>query len=79
VSVVAIDGKVQANAAPTAHRGYEQIAREILAEAAGTDPCEDAGFRKSRRAKAVTASRVAGFSRRGTAKPSRWSPLGSLR
>ena len=38
VGVVAIDGtKVQANAARTANRSHEQIAREILAEAAETD------------------------------------------
>lgn len=42
VGVVAIDGtKVGANAARTANRGYEQIAREILAEAAEIDRCED--------------------------------------
>jgi transposase len=42
VGVVAIDGtKVQANAARTANRGYEQVAREILAEAAATDRRED--------------------------------------
>jgi transposase len=39
VGVVAIDGtKVQANASRTANRSYGQIAREILAEAAQTDP-----------------------------------------
>jgi transposase len=38
VGVVAIDGtKVAANAARAANRGYEQIAREILAEAAEID------------------------------------------
>ena len=42
VGVVAVDGtKVQANAARTANRSYEQIAREILAEAAETDRRED--------------------------------------
>jgi transposase len=42
VGVVAIDGtKVHANASRTANRGYEQIAREILAEAAETDRRED--------------------------------------
>jgi transposase len=42
VGVVAIDGtKVQANASRTANRGYEQIAREILAGAAETDRRED--------------------------------------
>ena len=42
VGVVAIDGtKVQANAARTANRSHEQIAREILAEAAETDRRED--------------------------------------
>src|ERR687892_339490 len=42
VGVVAIDGtKVQANASREANRGYERIAREILAEAAETDRRED--------------------------------------
>lgn len=42
VGVVAIDGtKVAANAARAANRGYEQIAREILAEAAEIDRRED--------------------------------------
>jgi hypothetical protein len=42
VGVIAIDGtKVAANASREANRGYEQIAREILAEAAETDRCED--------------------------------------
>jgi transposase len=42
VGVVAVDGtKIAANAARTANRGYEQIAREILAEAAETDRRED--------------------------------------
>jgi transposase len=42
VGVVAIDGtKIAANASRTANRGYEQIAREILAEAAETDRRED--------------------------------------
>jgi transposase len=42
VGVVAIDGtKVGANAARTANRSYEQIAREILAEAAEIDRRED--------------------------------------
>lgn len=42
VGVVAIDGtKVQANASLDANRSYEQIAREILEEAADTDRRED--------------------------------------
>src|SRR5919106_1478814 len=42
VGVVAIDGtKVQANASREANRGYERIAREMLAEAAETDRRED--------------------------------------
>jgi hypothetical protein len=42
VGVVAIDGtKVRANAKRAANRSYEQIAREILAEAAETDRRED--------------------------------------
>ncbi len=42
VGVVAVDGtKVHANASRDANRGYAQIAREILAEAAETDRRED--------------------------------------
>ena len=42
VGVVAIDGtKVHANASQHANRDYEQIAKEILAEAAETDRRED--------------------------------------
>ncbi|MCA1680414.1 MAG: transposase [Actinobacteria bacterium] len=42
VGVVAIDGtKVHANAARESNRSYQQIAREILAEAAETDRRED--------------------------------------
>jgi hypothetical protein len=49
VGVVAIDGtKVQANAARTANRSYEQIAREILAEAAETDRREDELYGEAR-------------------------------
>src|ERR687898_778658 len=49
VGVVAIDGtKVQANAARAANRGYEQIAREILAEAAETDRREDELYGEAR-------------------------------
>jgi transposase len=49
VGVVAIDGtKVQANASRTASRSYEQIAREILAEAAETDRREDELYGEAR-------------------------------
>lgn len=49
VGVVAIDGtKVQANASHHATRAYEQIAREILAEAAETDRLEDEQFGQAR-------------------------------
>jgi transposase len=49
VGVVAIDGtKMAANAARTANRGYEQIAREILAEAAETDRREDELYGEAR-------------------------------
>jgi hypothetical protein len=42
VGVIAIDGtKVHANASQHSSRDYEQIAREILAEAAETDRLED--------------------------------------
>ena len=42
VGVIAIDGtKVHANASQHANRDYEQIAKEILAEAAETDRIED--------------------------------------
>ncbi len=49
VGVVAIDGtKVHANASRTANRGYEQIASEILAEAAETDRREDELYGEAR-------------------------------
>src|SRR5215218_7143144 len=45
VGVIAVDGtKVAANAAPQATRDYEQIAREILAEADAVDAAEDEQF-----------------------------------
>src|SRR5215203_2719489 len=45
VNVIAVDGtKVHANAAVQSNRDYEQIAREILAEAAETDRLEDEQF-----------------------------------
>jgi transposase len=49
VGVVAIDGtKIAANASRAANRGYEQIAREILAEAAETDRREDELYGEAR-------------------------------
>jgi transposase len=49
VGVVAVDGtKLAANAAPQATRDYEQIAREILAEADAVDAEEDARFGEAR-------------------------------
>ncbi len=49
VGVVAIDGtKVAANAAREANRSYEQIAREILEEAAETDRREDELYGEAR-------------------------------
>jgi hypothetical protein len=49
VGVIAIDGtKVHANASQHANRDYEQLAREILAEAAETDAREDAQFGDAR-------------------------------
>jgi transposase len=49
VGVIAVDGtKVRANAARTANRGYERIAREILAEAAETDRREDELYGEAR-------------------------------
>src|SRR3954467_621714 len=45
IDVIAIDGtKVHANASVQSNRDYEQIAREILAEAAETDRLEDEQF-----------------------------------
>src|ERR687886_1148041 len=45
VGVIAVDGtKLAANAAPQATRDYEQIAREILAEADAVDAEEDERF-----------------------------------
>jgi hypothetical protein len=49
VGVVAIDGtKVGANASRAANRGYEQIAREMLAEAAEIDRREDEFYGEAR-------------------------------
>jgi hypothetical protein len=49
VGVIAVDGtKVAANAAPQATRDYEQIAREILAEADAIDAEEDERFGDAR-------------------------------
>src|SRR3954454_23172322 len=49
VGVIAVDGtKVAANAAPQATREYEQIAREILAEADTVDAEEDEQFGDAR-------------------------------
>jgi transposase len=49
VGVVAVDGtKIAANAAPQATRDYEQIAREILAEADAVDAEEDERFGEAR-------------------------------
>ncbi len=49
VGVIAIDGtKVHANASQHANRDYEQIAREILAEAADVDAREDEAFGEAR-------------------------------
>src|SRR3954449_6860897 len=49
VGVIAVDGtKVHANAAPQATRDYEQIAREILEEAAVVDAEEDERFGAAR-------------------------------
>jgi hypothetical protein len=45
VEVIAVDGtKVHANASQHANRDYEQIAREILEEAAETERLEDERF-----------------------------------
>jgi transposase len=47
--VIAVDGtKIAANAAPQATRDYEQIAREILAEADQVDAAEDEQFGDAR-------------------------------
>jgi transposase len=49
VGMIAVDGtKVAANAAPQATRDYEQIAREILAEANAVDAVEDERFGDAR-------------------------------
>src|SRR5919107_51750 len=49
VGVIAVDGtKIAANAAPQATRDYEQIAREILAEADAVDAEEDERFGEER-------------------------------
>jgi hypothetical protein len=49
VGVIAIDGtKVHANASQHATRGYEEIARQILAEADAVDAAEDEQFGERR-------------------------------
>jgi len=49
VGVIAIDGtKMRANASQHAARGYEQLAKEILEEAAETDRVEDEQFGEAR-------------------------------
>jgi transposase len=49
VGVVAIDGtKVRANASPESNRDYEQIAKEIIAEARATDEAEDELYGEAR-------------------------------
>jgi transposase len=49
VGLVAVDGtKIAANASRAANRSYEQIAREILAEAAATDRREDELYGEAR-------------------------------
>src|SRR5215213_5850098 len=49
VGMIAVDGtKVAANAAPQATRDYEQVAREILAEADAVDAAEEAQFGDAR-------------------------------
>src|SRR4051812_10650367 len=49
VGMIAVDGtKVAANAAPQATRDYEQVAREILAEADAVDAEEDEQFGEAR-------------------------------
>jgi transposase len=47
--VIAIDGtRLAANASPEANRGYEQIAKEIVAEAKATDEAEDERYGDAR-------------------------------
>jgi hypothetical protein len=49
VGLLAVDGtKVSANASERATRNYEQIAREILEQAAETDAREDEQFGEAR-------------------------------
>src|SRR5829696_7278951 len=49
VGMIAVDGtKVAANAAPQATRDYEQLAREILDDAAAVDAAEDEQFGERR-------------------------------
>src|SRR5262245_5435225 len=54
VGVIAVDGtKVAANAAPQATRDYEQIAREILAEADAVDASRRRAVRRRTRRRAT--------------------------
>ena len=80
VGVIAVDGtKVAANAAPQATRDYEQIAREILAEADAVDAEEDEQFGE----RAATSCRPSWRPRRagaaGCARPSAASTTSALR
>ncbi len=57
VGVVAIDGtKVHANASQHANRDYEQLAREILEEAAEVDRLEDEQFGEARGRRAAAGA-----------------------
>jgi hypothetical protein len=65
VGVVAVDGtKIAANATHHATRSYEQIAREILEEAAEIDAAEDEHYGNARGDELPVELRVAGDRRK---------------
>jgi hypothetical protein len=75
-AVVAVDGtKIAAAATHHATRGYEQIAREILEEAARIDAAEDALFGDDRGDELPEVCAPVGIAARSCARPSRrWTP-----
>ncbi len=69
--LVAIDGtKVQANASRFANRGYEQIAREILEQAAEVDQAEDELYGEARGDELPPSFAPSTAARAGCARPS---------
>jgi transposase-like protein DUF772 len=80
VGVIAVDGtKVAANASVQATRDYEQIARQILAEADAIDADEDARFGDARGDELPPSSRRRRAGAVGCARPSAASTTSARR